>query len=355
MPSPPSSNLPSGTVTCYKSALDIPQGIFDALKADTMAECRTNVILCHLLKRIDAERSGEAPKPGEFWITCTTHAPRTTQPTLDLILSCSEGPLGKYPVFITSTQPFSHLVETAYIKNRMYKVVGELATLVPHSRVFSVFAPQPLSMLFASMWFQATGIASVQPFYYEATSSLCTRRSFVNHPAPSPIPGFVFDLRLAVPSDLIAVAELCRLFAATSPPFSLTPEKAEREAAILIEKQQLWVHEIKRGTTGYPSIASIVAVTRVSGRVAAITKVFTNPSWRKMGCAERLVRQVTKHLLKTKEAIVLYVGSGNNAAHVYRKVGFQGLEDGGVEWGREGVEPWVEVGFDPRVVDLGHW
>jgi predicted GNAT family acetyltransferase len=41
-------------------------------------------------------------------------------------------------------------------------------------------------------------------------------------------------------------------------------------------------------------IASIVAVTRTSETVAAITKVYTNRQWRQRGCAERLTRRVCK-------------------------------------------------------------
>lgn len=66
-----------------------------------------------------------------------------------------------------------------------------------------------------------------------------------------------------------------------------------QEARLMISKHQLWVHEIQQqGKT--PEIASIVAVTRTSDTVAAITKVYTNPKWRQRGCAERLTRKVCK-------------------------------------------------------------
>jgi hypothetical protein len=58
-------------------------------------------------------------------------------------------------------------------------------------------------------------------------------------------------------------------------------------------------------------------------------------------------------LLKTHEQVVLYVGVGNPAERVYDRVGFQGL----TERSRaiDGVEHWLEIGFDQAKVNLGHW
>lgn len=53
-----------------------------------------------------------------------------------------------------------------------------------------------------------------------------------------------------------------------------------------------------------------------------------------------------------KENIVLYVGISNTAMRVYDKVGFVGLDN---EIRTDGVDNWLEVGFDRRQVDLGHW
>lgn len=118
----------------------------------------------------------------------------------------------------------------------------------------------------------------------------------------------------------------------------------------------VWVHEAR--TPGQAKeIASIVAFTRNSDKVAAITKVCTNPKWRRRGCAERLVRRVCKHLLigpGRKESVVLYVAHDNQAAtNVYRRVGFAGLSRDGPAV--EGVDRWLEIGFDFAMVDLGHW
>ena len=89
------------------------------------------------------------------------------------------------------------------------------------------------------------------------------------------------------------IPSACQLNATPQEPFVLTEQGALREATLLIGRRQLWVHEI-RSHGQQPEIASIVAITRTSDTVAAITKVYTNPRWRQRGCAERLTRKVCK-------------------------------------------------------------
>jgi predicted GNAT family acetyltransferase len=62
---------------------------------------------------------------------------------------------------------------------------------------------------------------------------------------------------------------------------------------LLVDKKQLYIHRIHR--PGQVSeITSIVAVTRDSDPVIAITKVFTSKKWRRRGWAEELVRFVCR-------------------------------------------------------------
>ena len=59
-------------------------------------------------------------------------------------------------------------------------------------------------------------------------------------------------------------------------------------------------------------------------------------------------------LLKTKEKVVLYAAHNNPAAaKVYHRVGFLGL--GPDAEPVDGVDSWLELGFDRRHVTLGHW
>jgi len=133
----------------------------------------------------------------------------------------------------------------------------------------------------------------------------------------------------------------------------------------------LWVHQLDDSTSS--DICSIVATTRKSENVTAITKVYTNPLYRSRGCAERLVRRVCQQcvsfptififivdwadgmpsalLKERKDSVVLFVAHDNlAAAKVYDRVGFQGL-CGKPRVG--GVDPWLEVGFQDT--KLGHW
>ncbi len=61
-----------------------------------------------------------------------------------------------------------------------------------------------------------------------------------------------------------------------------------------MRQNQVWVHRIRQQGEDRSSIASIVAFTRNSDTLATITKVYTNPDYRRRGCAERLVRRVCK-------------------------------------------------------------
>lgn len=61
------------------------------------------------------------------------------------------------------------------------------------------------------------------------------------------------------------------------------------EASTLVGAQQLWVLEIMHSST----IACIVALTRTTGIVAAVTKVYTPPRFRQRGYARRLVHYVS--------------------------------------------------------------
>lgn len=58
--------------------------------------------------------------------------------------------------------------------------------------------------------------------------------------------------------------------------------------------------------------------------------------------------------MKGKQYVVLYVGIENPAAHVYHRVGFQGLNSQSDEQDPR-VEPWKEIGFDRSQVNLGQW
>lgn len=60
---------------------------------------------------------------------------------------------------------------------------------------------------------------------------------------------------------------------------------------MLITNQQVWVHLVQR-VGREPEVACLVATTRESDNVTAVTKVFTAEHWRGHGCAARLLHRV---------------------------------------------------------------
>ncbi|KAG8980544.1 hypothetical protein FRB90_007651 [Tulasnella sp. 427] len=287
-------------------------------------------------------------KDEQFWLSVWTS--RGRQPAkLDLVLSCTTGPIGKYPIFLYSNVPDDELT-SEWVVPRIELLVKHLRSTAGFKRVFSVFGPVPLTRAFVSSWMDATSAVPVDDPYYAAKHTFCTRATLSAEPNPLPSNHV---LRLAEPSDLARCAELCFGFAAGSEPFVLSEEDATREAKGYIAARQMYVYNVVDERTGEVETASIVCVTRSSLNVAAITKVYTNPMHRGQKCAEKLVRFVSHALLNEgkKSAVVLFVAHDNLAAEkVYDRVGFQGL------CGKprpEGVSDWVEIGFEKT--ELGHW
>ncbi|KAI0274988.1 hypothetical protein BC834DRAFT_24659 [Gloeopeniophorella convolvens] len=338
------SLAPKHTVNIYPLASTLPASVWDAFRDD---ERGSNIMLPHAQKALSTEHGEDT----QLWLTCTTFQAIDADPILELVLSCTEGPFGSYPIFIFSAVPFSSLTED-FLHPRIQLLVHALLSHVSPNRVFSVFAPDPVARMFSRIWSYSTKIGYYEKPYYAAKLTYCTSESF-NDKRMTSFPNLAYVPRLATEDDLAAVAELCQRFSDTSEPFVLTAKRARKEAKHLIRQGVMWVLEAQQPGRR-PEISSIVAVTRQSEHVAGITKVFTSPSWRQRGCAERLARHVTKRLLGKKQCVVLYVAHDNPAAAgVYHRVGFVGLEDSKRKF--EGVDPWLEVGFDRDLVTLGHW
>jgi hypothetical protein len=266
-----------------------------------------NIVYPYLTLSVAQEIAGSLPDD-TLWITC---APATSDKGPDLVLSCSSDSRGnKLPIFIASPHPSSVLKSTDFLLPRLRELAKGLHNEVKETRVFSVFALAPITVAFSQLWTEQTGIACVPQPYYSATYAICTKNTFRNKELTM-LGDTTYNLRLGNEGDFAAVSKLCRDFASTSvggkqfqivklifididqPPFVLSDEGASAEAKSLIAERKVWVHTISRPGAS-DEIASIVAVTRESASVAAITKVYTDPRWRGLRCAERLVRYVTK-------------------------------------------------------------
>ncbi|KAL5519614.1 hypothetical protein ACEPAH_1297 [Sanghuangporus vaninii] len=348
-----SGNMPvrtDGSITTltYRSSLRIPINVIELMRRDP----RSNIILAKIEKYRQTEAQGHPLQNDEFWIVCSTtrvNSRGTEDTTVDFVLSCTYGVVGKYPIFIYGTR-FEEDLSDDYLEVRIRNIVRELQKTVSSRRVYSIFAVEPVAKCFARYFSEATRIGIVNEPYYAAKFSYCTARTL----APAPTAYHNVTMRLAKEGDMEQVAHLCWGFAADSPPFVLEIEGARKEARKMIRERQVWVLEVhhSRGS----SIACIVCLTRANDTVTAITKVYTPPEWRQRGYAHCLVRKVCDHLFtnEQKNFIVLYVGHDNAAAKVYNRVGFVGLAQG-TQSQYKHVENWLELGFDPAKVDLGHW
>ncbi|THV07463.1 hypothetical protein K435DRAFT_815325 [Dendrothele bispora CBS 962.96] len=271
----------------------------------------------------------------QFWLTVWTIPQTGFPPKLDIFLSC----VGEAPIFLWT--PRTHRAD-GWLESMMQDIVRCLCRCVRPERVFSVFGKHFLVTSFAEAWSKATGFTKAPEPYYDALSSRCTLQTFIddNGYEQNHIP------RTAELADMEKVAMLCKEFAETSVHFPLSEKKAKLEARRLISCGRIWVYQVGS------EIVAICAVARESQGVAAITKVYTEPKWRKRGCAERLVRLVTKRMLvdEKKKCVVLYAGINNSAQHVYDRIGFQGLCGKPRE---EGLDDVLEIGF--LGTEKGHW
>ena len=177
-----------------------------------------------------------------------------------------------------------------------------------------------LAKAFSEYWTGLTGNEVEPEPFYAATLTHCTAGTFIDSSSRLPA-GHV--IRLATKSDVESVAQLCKEFGDDSVSFllfnhpslkrqklSLTLERHPQvffpmtldqgriEAQELIKKAQVWVYDVNG------QCSTVCAVTRSTYNVSCITKVYTTPNFRRMGCAESLVRHVTRGYA------VFHLGSG---------------------------------------------
>ena len=203
MPSPTSTPK----VTTYSVPSEVPGYILDTLRAHSRS---ANIVLAHLEKARGEERAGNRVTPNQFWLACVTTDP-TGSRSLDLFLSCVQGPIGPYPACIFTT--LTGLTATDYIRIRLANMASELSNVVPKERVYAVFAPDIISECFANEWSRLVGVPlDSDPVYYHAWFAFCTRESL----KPSTQPRLLCQLRLACHTDIPFVAELCRGFSKDS-------------------------------------------------------------------------------------------------------------------------------------------
>ncbi|KAF9245809.1 hypothetical protein BU15DRAFT_40842 [Melanogaster broomeanus] len=325
----------------YGHASDLPVAVWNALRKN---EGSANLILPF------AKKALAYPRGDQLWVVLYDGSGE-----VEFVLSCTKGPLGNYPVFVFTPKSAAQLNNVGNgITDSMSQLVVSLLEAVPPQRVFSVFAIASVAEAFA----QSHGIQRLVDPYYDATFTFCTAETLSDPSVAirslAESGEFVIALRRADMTHLAGLKALCKEFSETSPPFVLDDERAELEAKLLIENKQAW----KRKKTG--TSACLVATTRESENVTAVTKVYAplsleGPRLRCTTYASCLPRVEYRRRF-SKQQVVLYVGNSNELAaarRVYAKIGFQGIGSPAESYAVEGVEKWLEIGFEATT--LGYW
>ncbi|QRW09241.1 GNAT family acetyltransferase [Ceratobasidium sp. AG-Ba] len=349
---PSLSGQPNISLTVYATASDFLFATHDILM---QKEEQSNIILPFALnqqrREQQATRGQNVPPPANnlwicVWTTRMASRGSAPKPTLDFVFAINDNSFGGYPLFIWSNHPASELMPS-FLDRRVQLAAMQLHQSIPAERVFSVFGLAPVVSSFRSIWSHITGKQAEPVPFYAAKFTLCTK--FTLQPSIGVPAGDL--IRPAAAQDVEQVARLCQEFAEDSVFFPLDSKESMAQAQQLIRDKQLWVYET-RDAHNRPCVASIVASSRSSARVAAITKVYTPPAFRGRKYALRLVQWVAQQLLYCygKESVVLYVSHENPAEKVYHRVGFTGL------CGTPRpvvVEDWLEIGFKGTI--RGHW
>jgi hypothetical protein len=174
------------------------------LKALESVPVDASVILPTFYKCLELDKAGRSPRD-HLWL-----AVYTRQGTVALVLSCTDGYMGAYPVFIVNTSSIDENDLASYI----HLSALTLQRHVPIERVYSVFGPIKITQLFSGMWTQLTGVqAEAQP-YYDAKIS-CLRRESLQQPVTPPESG-TFELGPATEADILPIAKSCHSFAIDS-------------------------------------------------------------------------------------------------------------------------------------------
>jgi len=196
----------------YSTSLEIPEKIMNTLRNDPGP---ANVVLS-FLESLRARTDSQNQRVwGRFWIAIWSIHKDPREKTFDFLLSCTEGPLGLYPIFIYSANPSDEL-NTDFLSSRMKCLVSKLLSSTCTERVFSVFAPKVVTEMFCNIWTSVTDIASIPTPYYDAKFACCYRYSLERKAIRLPEN---WTTRPATLDDLLDTGRLCEGFAATSVSF----------------------------------------------------------------------------------------------------------------------------------------
>ena len=232
------------------------------------------IILPTFNKCLELDKVGQSPLD-HLWIAIYSKLG-----TVALVLSCTDGYMGAYPVFIVNTNPIDEN-DFAWC---IHQSALTLQRHVPLERVYSVFGPIKVTQLFSRTWTQLTGVQAEAHPYYDSKISCLRRHENLQQPVTLS-ESSTFEVGPATRADILSIAKSCHAFAIDSvsrrlpfdsiqalniysqPPFILTAEAALIEAKKLVSSRQIWTHKVNG------RVVSIAAFTRNTRQIATITKV----------------------------------------------------------------------------------
>lgn len=175
-----------------------------ARKALESVPIDASVILPTFYKCLELDKVGRSPLD-HIWIAIYSRPG-----TVALVLSCTDGYMGAYPVFIVNTNP----IDDNELASCIHLLALTLQRHVPIERVYSVFAPIKITQLFSRMWTHLTGVQAEEQPYYDSKIS-CLRRGSLQQPV-IPSESSTFEVGLATPADVLPIAKSCHSFAMDS-------------------------------------------------------------------------------------------------------------------------------------------
>ena len=125
----PASTTNLNVLVCH-SAIDVPSFVLASLQ---LHEVNANVILPTLIKCREKENSGDVIKD-HLWIV-VYH-----QTVVNVVVSCTDGLTGRYPIFLFSPLP-SDLHQDGLLLPSLSLAARELCRNVSLRRVYAVFGP----------------------------------------------------------------------------------------------------------------------------------------------------------------------------------------------------------------------
>jgi len=194
-------------IICNKSS-SLPDFVWLELQQH---EVDANVVLPVLNKCRSRERKGVIAQD-HLWIVAFV---RTPVCTVKLILACTDGLTGKYPLFLFTPLPCAAMKDDPYIFHSLTSAARHLQTRLPTHRIYSVFGRDLLSRTFATIWTQQTNIPLIlEPYYHCKITYLTPTALELNRRELPSIP--MAQIRPAETRDWEGVTKLCHGFADTS-------------------------------------------------------------------------------------------------------------------------------------------